>query len=179
MSESKSTYGQAYIIKRGLDSNNRRIYSLVQDVFLIVPGQAVATNTVEIVGNIIEDLRSEGTYKWNGKKYFYWEYSMTDIGDDDTTVTVKFECPPPSYFGDIFFKDTDTLDTLDGDYAKYWFEKYSTAKENYEYKGSIQKKEIVFPKTSYVNSNGDLVEVDEIKVTNTDVGDITNLLNLF
>lgn len=180
MSESKVTYGQAYIIRRGPDSNGKIIYSLVQDVFLVVPGQAVAKNTVELIGNIVEDLRSaDGNYKWNGKKYFYWEYKMTDTQDDDVQLTIKYECPAPSYFGDNFFKETDTEDSVQGDYAKYWFKMYQTAKENFEYKEAIQKKEIIFPSTQYVDSNGNLVNVDEIKISNTDIGDITNLLGLF
>ena len=180
MAESKVNYGQAYIIKRGPDKKDGKIvYSLVQDVFLIVPGQAVTKNTVEIIGDIVKDLKSEGTYKWNNKKYFYWEYKMTDIQDDDVQVTVKYECPPPRYFGDNFFEESDTEDNLQGDYAKYWFKKYKTAKENFEYKEEKKKKEIVFPPTQYVNSNGELVKVDEIKTSNTDLGDITNLLSLF
>lgn len=183
MTESKILYGQAYIVRRGIDDSSNKegkvIYSLVQDQFLVVPSQAVAKNTIELVGNLVNDLKSEGTYKWNGKKYFYWEYQMTDTTDDDVVTTEKFECPPPRYFGDNFFKDTDTIDTVQGDYSKYWIQKIETARENFEYKEAIQKKEIIFPKTQYVNSNGELVKVDEIRVANTDLGDITNLLGLF
>lgn len=171
MAESKILYGQAYIIHR---SNG--IDSLVQDQILVVPGQAAANNVVELVGNVWTDLKSEGTYKWNGKKYFYWEYKMTDIEDDDTTHIVKFECPKPR---EGFFKQEDTLENLQGDYAKYWFKKYQTAKENFEYKETIQRKEFLLPPTQYVNASGELVKVDEIRVQNNDLGDITNLLGLF
>ena len=179
MAESKTTYSDAYIVRKGPDKSGKIIYSLVQDVFLIVPGQAVTKNTCEIVGDIVKDLRSEGTYKWNGKKYFYWEYKMTDIENDDVVHTVKYEVPKPDYFGDNFFKPEDTLENLQGDYAKYWFKKYQTAKENFEYKEAIQRRELVLPPTQYVNASGELVKVDEIRVHNNDLGDITNLLGLF
>jgi hypothetical protein len=52
--------------------------------------------------------------------------------------------------------------------------------ENYEYEAAIQKKEIVFPGTQYVDFNtGELVEVAETKISNTDIGDITNLISMF
>ena len=171
MSESKTIKGQAWIERcPGLRD------ALVQEQFLVVPGQAISRNVIEIIPDIWEDLKGEGTYKWNNKKYFYWEYKMTDTENDDVEVTVKFECPRPK---EGFFKDTDTEETVQGDYSKYWIKKYKTAEENYEYKAAIQKKEIVFPPTQYVDSKGNLVEVDEIRTSNNDIGDITNLLNLF
>lgn len=183
MSDSKILYGQAYIVRRGIDDSDNKegkvIYSLVQDQFLVVPGQAVAKNTIELVGNIVNDLKSEGSYKWNGKKYFYWEYKMTDVSDDDVVNIVKFECPPPRYFGNNFFGPSDTPETVQGDYAKYWIKKTEIAKENFEEKGTIQRREIILPPTQYVDSSGKLVKVDEIRVSNTDIGDITNLLGLF
>ena len=54
------------------------------------------------------------------------------------------------------------------------------AVSNYETRAAIQKKEIIFPGTEYVDpGTGELVKVSETRVKNTDVSDITNLLNLF
>lgn len=173
MSESKTIKGQVWIQHI---SDYPRKDSLVQEQLLVIPKQDITTNTVTLIENIWDDLKSEGTYKWNGKKYFYWEYKMTYTENEDVEVAVKFECPRP--YND-FFSEEDTEETVIGDYAKYWIKRYKTAEENFEYKESIQKKDIIFPPTQYVNSNGELVEVDEIKVSNNDIGDITNLLNLF
>ena len=178
MSEnSKIIYGQAYIVKRPENNKGRVLFSLVQEQTLIIPGQGTANNTVELIGDVISDLKSEGTYKYNNKRYFYWEYKITDSEDDDVQLTVKYECPQPSYFGDDFFGPEDTEDTVKGEYAKYWIKKFNVARDNFEYKAAIQKKEIVFPGTSYVNQKGELVEVKEIRNTNTELGDITNLLD--
>ena len=175
--KSKIIYGQAYIVKRPENNKGRVLYSLVQEQTLIAPGQGAANNTVELIGDVVGDLKSEGTYKYNGKNYFYWEYKMTDSENDDVNTTIKYECPQPSYFGDDFFTEEDTIDTVKGEYSKYWINKINTAKDNFEYKAAIQKKEIVFPGTSYVNQKGELVEVKEIRNANTELGDITNLLD--
>ena len=166
--ESKTIKGQAWI------QGN----SLVQDQILITTGGQTSENVIVLIENIWDDLKSDsGTYKTNDKGYFYWEYEMTDSEDDDVTVTVKIECPKPK---EGLFTEPYDPDSYNGKYAKYWVEKFKTAAENYEYKAAIQKKEIVFPGTEYVNPNdGSLVTVKEMKVKNTDIGDITNLLNLF
>lgn len=162
--QSKIIKGQAFIIGD----------ALVQEQILITPGQASSTNVVELIKNIWDDLKTEGTYKSNRKKdYFYWEYEMNDTENEDTVLKIKFECPSPK---EGLFKEPYDPETAEGDYAKYWLTKLKESTENYEYKAAIQKKEIVFPGTRYVNQSGEVVEVKESKITNTDIGDITNLL---
>lgn len=150
--------------------------SLVQEQILVVPGKDSYTNTIILIDDIWKDLSGEGTYKTNGKGYFYWEYKMTDTENDDVEVTLKFECPRPK---EGLFKEPYNPDDVTGDYAKYWVGKLKTAQNNFENKAAIQKKEIVFPGSNYVNQNGEFIQVEETKVSNTDLGDITNLLNLF
>lgn len=161
--DSKTIKGQAWIQKD----------SLVQEQLIVVPGSAVVRNVVTLIDNIWDDLKGEGTYKFNGKKYFYWIYKMTDTEDDDVEIDVYFECPEPK--PGLFSKPYDP-EKVTGDYAKYWVNILKNAEDNYEYKAAIQKKEIVFPGTAYVNQNGELVKVEETKVSNTDIGDISNLL---
>lgn len=167
MSKSKIIKGQAFIIEN----------ALVQEQILLTPGQASTTNVVELIKNIWDDLKTEGTYKSNKKKnYFYWEYEMTDTENEDSVIKVKMECPQPK---EGLFEEPYDPETVEGDYAKYWVKKLKESTENYEYKAAIQKKEIVFPGTRYVNQEGEVVEVEGIKISNTDIGDITNLLGLF
>ena len=86
MSKSKIIKGQAFIIEN----------ALVQEQILLTPGQASTTNIVELIKNIWDDLKTEGTYKSNKKKnYFYWEYEMTDTENEDSVIKVKMECPQP------------------------------------------------------------------------------------
>lgn len=167
MSKSRIIKGQAFIIGD----------ALVQEQILITPGNTSTSNTVELIKNIWEDLKTDGTYKSNKKKnYFFWEYKMTDTENENSEVTIKFECPQPK---EGLFEEPYDPDTVEGDYAKYWVKKLKTSTENYEYKAAIQKKEIVFPGTRYVNQEGEVVEVKESRISNTDIGDITNLLGLF
>lgn len=167
MSKSKIIKGQAFIIEN----------ALVQEQILLTPGQASTTNIVELIKNIWDDLKTGGTYKSNKKKnYFYWEYEMTDTENEDSVIKVKMECPQPK---EGLFEEPYDPETVEGDYAKYWVKKLKESTENYEYKAAIQKKEIVFPGTRYVNQEGEVVEVEESRISNTDIGDITNLLGLF
>ena len=101
MSESKTIKGQVWIQHI---SDYPRKDSLVQEQLLVIPKQDITTNTVTLIENIWDDLKSDGTYKWNGKKYFYWEYKMTDTENEDVEVTVKFECPRP--YNDFFSEET-------------------------------------------------------------------------
>ena len=60
MSKSKIIKGQAFIIEN----------ALVQEQILLTPGQASTTNIVELINNIWDDLKTEGTYKSNKKKTY-------------------------------------------------------------------------------------------------------------
>ncbi len=170
MSESKTIKGQAWI-------NGD---ALVQEQVLIVPGSLVGsvTNVVSLIPNIWEDLLSaNGTYKYNSKKdYFFWEIQQTSM-EDDTDITIRFECPRPK---EGLFEEPYDPESVEGEYAKYWVGKFKIASENYEEKIAIQKKEIVFPGTSYYDvSKEEMVTTEETRVKNNDLGDIENLLSLF
>lgn len=166
MSETRTIKGQAWIQEN----------KLVQEQILLMPNKPDSSNVIALIEDIWEDLKGVGTYKTNGKGYFYWEYTMTDTEDDSVEVTVKFECPKPK---EGLFSEPYDPDKQTGEYSKYWVNRLRVAKENYEYKATIQKKEVIFPGTEYVNSNGELVKVEATKFTNNDIGDITNLLNMF
>lgn len=189
MSDTKVIKGQAWI-KVLTDDNKKEIKSsLVQEEITFYLDGRIETTTVTLIDDIWDDLTEEGgSYKSNAKKdYFYWEYQMTSIDDDATTVTIKYDCPRPKegLFGMYVDEDGNYVPLIDpseakGDYAKYWVNKLQESTKNYEYKMAIQKKEIIFPETEYFDPNtGEQKTVDEIKVVNTDLGDITNLLNLF
>lgn len=165
MSDSKTIKGQPYLLGK----------TLYQEQILLSPGIASTSQTIALINDIWEDLiTGPGTFKTNGRGYFYWEVQMTDMENDEAEVTIKFECPRPIPI------EYSKLEESDTEYGKYWAEKLKTAVDNYEYEAAIQQKEIVFPGTQYVDSNtGELINVEETRVANTDVGDITNLLSLF
>jgi hypothetical protein len=171
MSDVKYIKGQVWIAKNG-DKE-----SLVQDQIMVVPGVDSVSNVIAIVDDIWADLLSEsGTYKTNNRGYFYWEYRQTLVDNPDLEITVQFECPKPK---PGLFKEPYDPSTVQGDYAKYWVNKLKIAADNFEYGSSIQKKEIVFPKSEYLNwKTGKIEEVDEVRIKNDDLGDIENLLGL-
>lgn len=172
MSKTKLIKGQAWI----------QGDSLVQEQLLLSPGMPVSENVVSLIDNIWENLTSEAGsstygYKTNGKKYFYWEVKMTDTTDDSIEVTVKIECPKPK---EGLFTSPYDPDKVTGEYAKFWVEKMRIAEKNNEENFAIQKKVITFPGSKYVDySTGEIYETEEIKITNNDLGDISNLLGMF
>lgn len=154
--------------------------SLVQNQTLILPNGAVSENMVPIIGNIWEDLlKADGSheYKTNLKKtYFYWEYKMTDSEDDSAEVSVMIECPRPK---EGLFQEPYEPDEARGEYEKFWLKKYKAAADNAKNSFTIQPKEIVLGGTEYVNPQGDVVRVEEKKIINDNLGDVTNLLAMF
>lgn len=150
--------------------------TLYQEQILVSPQVMSTSQTIALISDIWADLiDGPSQCKTNGKGYFYWEVEVTDSENDDVELTIKFECPKP--YGEELFERLKSSET---EYGKYWANKLKTATENYEYKAAIQKKEIVFPGTQYVDPNtGDLVNVEETRVSNTDIGDITNLISMF
>ena len=152
---------------------------LMQDVILILPNGQTSSNTIALIPDIWEDLRSSSsTAKTNGKGYWYWEYKMTDSTNDDVELTVKIECPRPK---EGMFLPPYDLDSVNSDWEKYWVGKYKEAYDNAAESMTIQPKNIILPGTSYVDySNGGQTKtIEEIKTPNLDTGDITNLLGLF
>lgn len=177
--DSKVIKGQAWVIDN----------QLVQDQIVMYPGGRSTSNIVVLIPDIWKDLQApmlnagngedpmsmpgDGKYRTNKKGYFYWEVEMTDIGDDDLTVKVFIECPKPRE------EDYDKLGEYSGEWAEYWAERYNTALKNAEDKMVIQKKEVVFPGSQYLDQNGDWVEVKEKRETNYELGSIANLLSMF
>lgn len=168
MADFKTIKGQAWIDGK----------SLVQEQIMIIPGRSAVTNTIVLVQDIWEDLTSaSGTYKSNEKKnYFYWEYKVTDSENDEVELDIKFECPRPKAG---IFKEPYDPDSVEGDYAKYWVSKMKEASENYEKSYAIQRKEILLKGTEYMDTDGNYVTIDDSVESNTNLGDIMNLLNLF
>ena len=101
---------------------------------------------------------------------------MTDTEDDNVEIVVKFECPKPK---EGLFKEPYNPKEQIGEYAKYWVTRLKTTVDNYELKSTVQRKEVIFPGTTYVDSKGEVVELEDTKFSNNDLGDITNLLNIF
>lgn len=168
--DSKVIKGQAYIVGD----------SLVQDQTLFLASGAVSENQIVLISNIWDDLKSDkGTYKYNDKKtYFYWEYKQTDPTNDDLEITVKIECPSPK---EGLFDPPYTQYKPVGEWENYWIPRLTKIAERYEHEYALQKKEITFPESRYINPNtGEEVVVPETKVDNSDeTGDITNLLSMF
>ena len=169
---SKTVYGQAYIHDD----------SLVQETITFTEGQPDCTNGINIiVPNIWDDLMNtseQQQYKFNSEKtYFYWEYNMTSLEDDDITIKVNFTCPQPKE--DLLTPDMDESEVSDSEWAKYWLRKIKIATENAENSLAIQRKEVTFPGTSYITQNGEVETIDDYVFRNNDLGDITNLLRLF
>lgn len=174
MNETKLIKGQAWIYN-DVKADGTIKSSLVQDQIMVVPGVDSFSNTVCLIDDIWADLTStSGQYKTNNKGYFYWEYKQTLVDNPDVEVTVNFECPKPKE-GLLTGLSADK-----GDYVKYWLGKFKTAEDNYEEKIAIQKKEIKFPKSEYLDwETGQYKEVEESTVLNDDLGTIENLLNTY
>ena len=96
------------------------------------------TETVVLIENIWDDLKStSGQWKWNGKKYFYWETEVTSL--EDETVKVNIEAPVPTR--EVFADEEGNVDLEvadgDSDWAKYWKTLMTTAEENHESESKI------------------------------------------
>ena len=153
-------------------------YSLVQDQILLTENGKSSENTVVLIANIWDDLTkaSGNEYKTNNKGYFFWEVEMTSMENDDIIVKVNIECPKPKQG---LFQEPYDPDSVDSSYAKYWVGKMKTAQENYENEYAIQRKEVVFDGCTYLDQEGQEVELPDYTFNNSDIGDITNLLSLF
>ena len=167
---SKTVYGQAFI------QND----SLVQETITFEEGHSDCINgTRVIVENIWDDLMSgpEALYRYNNEKtYFYWPYTITSLDNDDVTLTVNYNCPQPKE--GLLTPDMEESE-LNSEWAKYWLAKIKTANENAENSLAIQRKEVTFPGTTYINQEGNVETINDYVFRNNDLGDITNLLSLF
>ena len=166
--QTKSIYGQAYIMGE----------SLVQDIiFLVTNGKTTSRseNTVIVIENIWEDLlSSSGKAKEGRPGYWYWEVDMTDIEDPDTTVKMKINCPKPG--PEVFDYNYEPSEN-DSEWAAYWKEKMLEAINSpYNSTNAITPAEVTLPGTKYVDQNGDLITLNEVKVSRDGLSDVQNLM---
>lgn len=165
----KTIYGQCWI-----QDNS----ALVQDQILILPNGQMCENVVCLIENIWDDLMSNpGKWKTNGKGYFYWPVTMTDVGDDDLQNEIYFECPRPDLT--IFPDPESSLEKEESEWSKYWLEKMVAARENYEKAYAIQRKEVVLKGTTWIDQTGNEQKIEDTKINNNALGDIENLLSIF
>lgn len=175
MEENKTIFGQAWIFGN----------SLVQDQ-IFVTTNGMSEGTAVLISNIWEDLTSEEgshQYKTNKKGYFYWEVEMTSMDDDSITVKVNIECPKPDITLEEF-RDPEpdsewTASEIAENYKKYWIVKLAKIKKDAENEYAIQRKEVIFKGNTYQDQTGQDIEKPDYTFNNSDIGDITNLLNLF
>jgi hypothetical protein len=166
--QTKSIYGQAYIIGN----------SLVQDIiFLVTDGKNTSRseNTVIVIEDIWEDLLSVSGQAIEGRPgYWYWEVDMTDIEDPDTTVKMRINCPKP---GPEVFNNDFEIEPGDSDWAKYWKGKIQEALDSpFNSKNALTPEEVILPGTKYIDQNGDLVTLEDVKVTREGLSDVQNLM---
>lgn len=175
-SEDKIIYGDYYIIRNQDGSDSLVQYQTL--VSKLTTGKIIISdNTVVLIKDIWKDLLSDnGTYKTNGKGYFYYEIKKTSIDNDDITIQEKFECPKP----DEMYQDRIADGEFSGSYADYWKDKINKARENYQKESVILKNEILLKGTEYEVPNKH-IKVDNITVKRSDTGisELGNLLTLF
>jgi hypothetical protein len=169
MVDPRTIKGQAWV------SGNK----LLQDQIIIYEGGKSSENTVILIPDIWTNLMEGDDTDYpvkegNRKGYFYWEVEMNSIDDDSEVVKVFIECPKPRT------EDFENLENCNTEWAKYWNERYNVAMENAEKKMTIQRKEIVFPGTNYIDPEGNLQEIEEKAVqVDHELGSIANLLMMF
>ena len=172
MEDKKEILGELWIQKGSLLQEVTTIYAngkITQDVVVRIPNiwsSDQLTSKTEV-----DDIKT------NGKGYFYWEFEMTDLYNDDVNVKIQIECPKPGE--DIFPEPYEPDEYAENTYGHYWVTKLKEASENYENHAAIQRKNVTFKGTSYIDQNGDTVDIEDTVFRNNDLGDITNLLNLF
>lgn len=166
---SKTLYGNVWI-------NEGK--SLVQDIIVVLPTGQMLDNTVILVENIWEDLLTDGgKWKTNGKGYFYWIISHTDIGDDNLIHEVCLQCPEPNLIANPDLRDK--IIKGNSDWAKYWKERIETVEKNYEHEFAIQRKSITLQGTEWIDQEGNVRKIETETHQLNNFGDIENLLSMF
>lgn len=160
--------------------------SLAQDQILLytTDGKTVSQTNgmVTLIQDIWEELKNPaGTCKTNKKGYWYWEFDVTDT-ETEKDIKIKFECPrpEPEVFWDETKKDFDFKEGKnDSDWTKYWKTIMRRSEESkYNSTNGLQSKEIIFPGSKYIDQEGNEVEIPETTITRSDLGDISNLLDV-
>lgn len=176
--EATTIKGQAWFITTDTDENQKT--SLVQEQILILPDGRTCSNQVELISDVFDNLLNgdAGEYqvKTNNKGYFYFTYKMTDTADEQAEVEVNIEAPRP--IPGLFEEPYDPT-TGKTEWAKFWLTKLKNTQDNLKIM-NIQRAEYTLPGSTRMNwQTGETETLEEITVVNNDLGDITNLLNLF
>lgn len=170
--------GQAWI------SDNK----LLQDQIIEING-VLTENTVVLISDIWDNLFNNGdseyVVKSNKKGYFYWEIPVTPIDNDNVgqlNEKMFIECPKPreDQFERLNEVQVDEGEDVSEVWAKYWKKRFDTTMENAEKKMTIQRKEVVFGGSNYIDPDGNLKTIDEQHVqVDHELGSIANLLMMF
>ena len=130
-------------------------YSLVQEQITFVESKKRVREFEEtkvLISDVWEDLKNtNGEWKWNNKKYFYWEFEVTSL--EGETVKVQIEAPQPTI--NVFCNEEGNVDLeiLDSDsnWSKYWKNIFNTVEENFEEISKISDDKIEGLKTNLVD----------------------------
>lgn len=160
-------------------------YSLVQEQVVFVEEKKKVkefNETVVLIEDIWKDLKDKaGQWKWNGKKYFYWECETTSL--EGETVKEMIEAPVPT--AEIFTNEEGKIDLEildeDSDWTKYWKKILSTVEVNSESNLKITEEKIEGVKTNlvdYTPGNESFPEFDPNEPKTDDRDLISNLQTL-
>lgn len=148
--------------------------TLLQTITTFEEDGSVTEHNNVLVEDIWVDLLSDsGTYKVNEtKRFFYWEYMMTDSENDDLEVKILFSCPTPK-------PDLD-LEEGSGEWVEYWKKRIETYKSNFEKRSTIQPQTVDLGSYNYMNPATGQIENRPAESYERDgLSDIQNLLFLF
>lgn len=99
---------------------------------------------------------------------------ISDMTDEEIEAMNKKEYTMTKKYGFPF----EEFLSKKSDYLNYWLNKFKTTWINSANNNVIQRKEIIFPGTTYVSQKGN-VTIDKTVISNNDLGDMTNLLCMF
>lgn len=130
-------------------------YSLVQEQVIFVEEKKKVkefNETAVLIEDIWKDLKDKaGQWKWNGKKYFYWECETTSLEGETIKEMIEAPVPTAEIFTDEEGKiDLEILDE-DSDWTKYWKKILSTVEVNSESNLKITEEKIDGVKTNLVD----------------------------
>ena len=170
--------GQAWI------SNDK----LLQDQIIEING-VLTESTVVLISDIWENLFNNGgqgyDVKSNKKGYFYWEVEVTPVENDNVgqlNEKMFIECPKPreDQFEKLSKVKVEEGEDVSDNWAKYWKKRFDTTLENAEKKMTIQRKEVVFGGSNYIDPDGNLKTIEEQHIqVDHELGSIANLLMMF
>lgn len=161
---------------------------LLQDQIVFLNG-IPTENTVVLISDIWDNLFKNGdnnyVVKSNKKGYFYWEVPVTPIDNDNIgqlNEKMLIECPKPreDQFDRLNEVQVEEGEDVSEVWAKYWKKRFDTTLKNAEEKMTIQRKEVIFGGSNYIDPNGEPKTIEEKHVqTDHELGSIANLLMMF